>query len=65
MTSPTGVIPELLMTPQSKREVIAWLVAQPAEAKLKRNLLLGWAQAVGIRLQQRDYRAVEESGIDR
>ncbi len=65
MASPTGVIPELLMDPSKKREVIDFLRAAPAEARLKRSLLLGWAQTVGIRLRQRDYDAVEKSGIDR
>jgi hypothetical protein len=65
VASPTGIIPELLMDPRRKKDVIAWLKAQPAEAKLKKSLLLGWATVVGIRLQQRDYREVAESAIDR
>lgn len=65
MASPTGIIPEAMMKPQNKRAVIDFLKAAPADAKVKRNLLLGWAQAVGMRLQQRDFREVEETGIDR
>jgi hypothetical protein len=65
MASPTGVIPELLMNPSRKREVIDFLKAAPAEARLKKALLLGWAQTVGVRLQARDFREVEVSGIDR
>jgi len=65
VASPTGVIPELLMRPQMKREVMKFLKEAPAEAKLKKALLLGWAQTVGVRLRQRDYRELEESAIDR
>jgi hypothetical protein len=63
--SPTTVIPEELMHPAAKREVVAFLVAAPAEAKLKTSLLLGWAQEVGLRLRQRDYDAVTATAIDR
>ena len=65
MSSPTGVIPELLMHQSKKKDVVAFLKAAPCEAKLKKALLLGWARTVGVRLQQRDYRAVEENAIDR
>jgi hypothetical protein len=63
--SPTTVIPEELMHPSKKKEVIAFLILAPAEAKLKTSLLLGWAQEVGLRLRQRDYNAVTVSAIDR
>jgi hypothetical protein len=53
------------MHPSRKKDVIAFLIAAPAEAKLKTSLLLGWAQEVGIRLRQRDYVAVQVSAIDR
>jgi hypothetical protein len=64
-TSPTDIIPEELMDRSQKKAVIAFLVNAPAEAKLKKALLLGWAQAVGVRLQAREYRTVEQSGIDK
>lgn len=64
-TSPTDIIPEELMYAARKADVIAFLVNAPAEAKLKKSLLLGWAQAVGVRLQAREYREVEQSAIDR
>lgn len=53
------------MQPSKKKEVIAFLILAPAEAKLKTSLLLGWAQEVGLRLRQRDYNAVTVSAIDR
>lgn len=65
MASPTLIIPEELMHPSKKREVIDFLIKAPAEAKLKSSLLLGWAQEVGLRLRQRDYEAVNTSAIDR
>jgi hypothetical protein len=63
--SPTTIIPEELMHPNAKKEVIAFLITAPAEAKLKTSLLLGWAQEVGLRLRQRDYDAVSATAIDR
>jgi hypothetical protein len=63
--SPTTIIPEELMHPNAKKEVVAFLIAAPAEAKLKTSLLLGWAQEVGLRLRQRDYDAVSATAIDR
>jgi hypothetical protein len=53
------------MRPEKKQDVLAWLVAQPAEAKQKKQLLLGWAVMVGVRLHKRDYDQVEASAIDR
>ncbi len=65
MASPTGVIPELLMFPNKKREVVEFLKRQPLEKKLKRSLLLGWAQTVGMRIEQSLYRELDESAIDK
>jgi len=65
MASPTGVIPELLMFPGKKREVVDFLKKLPLESRLKRNLLLGWAQTVGMRIEQSLYRELEESAIDK
>jgi len=53
------------MRQNAKADVIAFLRAAPAEAKLKTSLLLGWAQEVGIRLRQSDYNKVIETAIDR
>jgi hypothetical protein len=64
VASPTGVIPELLMYPNKKREVVDFLKALPLESKRKRQLLLGWAQTVGMRIEERLYRELDESAID-
>lgn len=63
--SPTTIIPEELMDPHMKKEVVDFLIVAPAEAKLKQQLLLGWAQEVGLRLHKRDYDAVTATAIDR
>jgi hypothetical protein len=64
LSSPTLIIPEELMHPGKKKEVLAFLLTAPAERKLKAQLLLGWAQEVGIRLRQRDYDYVQSSALD-
>lgn len=64
MTSPTLIIPEELMHPSRKADVLQFLRAAPAERKFKAQLLLGWAQEVGIRLRQRDYDFVQAVAID-
>jgi hypothetical protein len=64
MPSPTLIIPEELMQPSQKKAVIAFLRDAPAERKLKAQLLLGWAQEVGLRLRQRDYDEVQSQALD-
>lgn len=65
MLSPTGIIPERLMHPENKGEVVDFLMAQPYPSVTKRELLLGWAITVGCRLSRKDYAAVERTGTDR
>lgn len=64
MTSPTLIIPEDLMYPSKKRDVLDFLLKAPAERKFKAQLLLGWAQEVGVHLRQRDYDFVQSSALD-
>lgn len=64
MAGPTGIIPESMFTPAGKRDVLAFLKAQPLPADTKRALLLGWAMWVGVKVRGADYVAVENSGID-
>lgn len=52
------------MTPGSKKAVVAFLRDAPAERKLKAQLLLGWAQEVGVQLRQRDYQEVQSQALD-
>jgi len=53
------------MHPEHKRDVVNFLMGQPAPSHIKRQLLLGWAITVGVRLSGRDYAAVERTGTDR
>lgn len=64
MISPTGIIPESLMAPNKKADVIRWLTAQPYEGNFKRRLLEGWAITVGVRVRGHDFALVEASGLD-
>ena len=64
MESPTGIIPEDLMFPAKKKDVIAFLLAQPYTGDFKRRLLEGWALTVGLRIRGYDYGRVFRSGID-
>ncbi len=52
------------MYPGKKREVLDFLLAAPAERKFKAQLLLSWAQEVGVHLRQRDYDFVQSSALD-
>ncbi len=52
------------MHPEDKSKVIDFIMAQPYDGIFKKQLLLGWAVTVGVRLQARDYSAVAKSGTD-
>jgi hypothetical protein len=65
MESPTGIIPEELMYPELKDQVISFLISQPLPSANKRRLLAGWATTVGVFPSQLDYHKVVASGIDR
>jgi len=62
--SPTGIIPEELMHPERKVDVVNWLIASPYEGFFKRRLLEGWAVTVGVRVRPVDFDRVVASGID-
>ena len=64
MESTTGIIPEELMYPQLKKEVIAFLIALPLPSWTKRRLMEGWAMTVGIRVRSQEYHLLEVSGVD-
>jgi len=52
------------MLPQKKRAVIEFLKAQALPGTLKREILLGWAQTVGVRIRRCEFAEVEASGVD-
>lgn len=64
MESTTGIIPEDLMYPQRKQEVIAFLISQPLPSWIKMRLLEGWCITVGVRCSTSQYHVVEVSGVD-
>jgi hypothetical protein len=64
MESTTGIIPEDLMYPQYKKEVIAYLMALPLPSWTKRRLLEGWCMTVGVRVRSWEYHVLEVSGVD-
>ena len=61
--SPTGIIPEDLMFKEMRKEVRAWLIAQPLPSHMKRDLLFAWARTVYVRLGAREVAEVEASGL--
>lgn len=65
MISPTGIIPEDLMYPQRKKDVVNFLIAQPLPGNLKRRLLEGWCITVGVRCRPRDYYLLDASDVQR
>lgn len=64
MESTTGIIPEDLMYPQMKPQVVAFLISQPLPSWTKLRLLEGWCMTVGVRCRNREYHMVEVSGVD-
>jgi hypothetical protein len=63
--SPTGIIPEELMYPERKRDMVRFLLSQPLPSWVKRRLAEGWCITVGCRLRSREYHLLEVSGTDK
>jgi len=63
--SPTGVIPEELMRPGQLGRVMTFLQALPGDGDTKVEYLIGWARAVGVKINAAQRRAVRDSGTDR
>lgn len=63
--SPTGIIPEELMYPYKRLEVIQFLKELPVPGDDKVDLLVGWAKMVGVSVNASTRRAVMLSGTDR
>ena len=62
--SPTGIVPEALMNPGSKREVMAFLATLPVEGGVKVDLLVGWARMVGVSVNAAQRDMVRNTGVD-
>ncbi len=63
--SPTGIIPEELMFPAKRMQVVAFLMKLPVPGDDKVDLLVGWARMVGVTVNSSQRRTVRESGSDR
>jgi len=63
--SPTGIIPEALMFPAKRAEVMQFLAELPVHGDDKVDLLVGWARMVGVTVNSSTRRKVRETGIDR
>jgi hypothetical protein len=62
--SPTGIIPESLMHPGNKAEVMAYLATLPIEGGIKVDLLVGWARMVGVSVNASQRDTVRQTGVD-
>ncbi len=50
------------MYPEMRKQVRAWLIAQPLPGNMKRDLLFAWARTVYVRLSAKEVTEVENSG---
>ncbi len=64
MESPTGRIPESLMRPELKAEVIRFIQAQAWPGDFKLHLFQGWVVTVGATATAAEFQIVENSGVD-
>ena len=63
--SPTGIIPEELLYPNAVAAVMQLLARVPVAGDTKAEVLLGWAQTVGVKISASQLRKVRETGTDR
>lgn len=62
--SPTGIVPESMMTRGSILQVIALLQGIPIPGDDKVEYFRGWAKAVGVKVSASQVDAVRYSGSD-
>jgi hypothetical protein len=62
MESPTGLIPEELMSAGMKPQVLDFLLAQPWPGDFKLQVLSGWGQVVNNHITAADRASVAASG---
>lgn len=65
MESPTGLIPEELMTAGMKPKVIDYLAAQPWPGDFKIQVLQGWGNVVNNHITAADRAVMAGTGWDR
>jgi len=62
--SPTGILPEELLYPAKLPQVMQFCQALPVSGEEKLSLLMGYARAVGLKINASQRRAVLHSGTD-
>ncbi len=62
--SPTGIIPEELLFPAMRLQVMAFLQLLPIPGDDKLSLFIGWARMVGVTVNASQRNTVRRSGID-
>lgn len=62
--SPTGIIPEEYMSGAHTGDVMDFLQRLYIDGATKHELLLGWAQDVGVKVSASQISAVRETGTD-
>ena len=63
MESPTGLMPEQLMSAGMKRQALDYLLAQPWPGDFKLQVLYGWGNVVGNLISASDAAIVHASGL--
>jgi len=61
--SPEGILPDALLAPDRKADVIAWLIPRPLPGVTKVQILRGWGQLTRTIPTKYDYDVVMASGL--
>lgn len=64
-TSPTGIIPEELMSGRKLGDVMKFLEGLAVDGDTKEKLFFGWARTVGLKINASQRAKVRNSGVDR
>lgn len=59
MSSPSGVIPEELLRPEAREQMIQFLRRLPIPVRRRKALAFGWAKEVGAQLSTAEIKALE------
>lgn len=65
MLSPTGIMPDELISPDRRTDAVNWILAQPLESRVKVRLFKGWLRTLGQTATAAEYTTIEDSGIER
>ena len=53
-----SIIPDEYFSKDKKKEFLMWLFQLPCDIYTKKYILLGWAQAVGVAVTEKDVRFI-------